>query len=156
MLGPNGAGKTTTIRLLLWSARAHAWARGSVGLRRTTATQGQQIRDHVGALLEHTGLYERLSAEDSLDYFASIWNMTGAMKRDRIRELLTSAGGRPGNVPALEAYAPSSNTWEQLADMPTPRHGMGAVTVGDAIFVIGGGDRAGFGASPANERFTPP
>jgi hypothetical protein len=33
---------------------------------------------------------------------------------------------------------------------------MGAVTVGGAIYVIGGGIQAGFGASTANERFTPP
>jgi hypothetical protein len=33
---------------------------------------------------------------------------------------------------------------------------MGAVTVGAAIYVIGGGFRAGFGASAANEAFTPP
>jgi hypothetical protein len=37
-----------------------------------------------------------------------------------------------------------------------PRHGMGAVAVGDAIYVIGGATVAGFGASPANERFTWP
>jgi ABC-2 type transport system ATP-binding protein len=43
-------------------------------------------------LLEHTGLYERLTAEDNLDYFASIWGMTGAAKRDRIKELLTHFG----------------------------------------------------------------
>jgi ABC-2 type transport system ATP-binding protein len=90
LLGPNGAGKTTTIRLLLGlidPTSGHAEVLGF-----DAATQGQQIRDRVGALLEHTGLYERLSAEDNLDYFASIWNMTGAAKRDRIRELLTHFG----------------------------------------------------------------
>jgi hypothetical protein len=43
-----------------------------------------------------------------------------------------------------------------MADMPTPRHGAGAVTVGGVVYVIGGGIRAGFGASAANEAFTPP
>ena len=68
-----------------------------------TATKGQQIRDRVGALLEHTGLYERLTAEDNLDYFASIWGMTGAAKRDRIKELLTHFG-----------------LWERRADRAEP------------------------------------
>lgn len=90
LLGPNGAGKTTTIRLLLGLIEPTSGRADVLGY--DTATQGQAIRDRVGALLEHTGLYERLSAEDNLDYFASIWGMTGAAKRDRIRELLTHFG----------------------------------------------------------------
>lgn len=90
LLGPNGAGKTTTIRLLLGLIEPTSGRAEVLGF--DAATQGQQIRDRVGALLEHTGLYERLSAEDNLDYFASIWNMTGATKRDRIEELLTHFG----------------------------------------------------------------
>ena len=90
LLGPNGAGKTTTIRLLLGLIEPTSGRAEVLGF--DAATQGQQIRDRVGALLEHTGLYERLTAEDNLDYFASIWNMTGAAKRDRIKELLTHFG----------------------------------------------------------------
>ena len=90
LLGPNGAGKTTTIRLLLGLIEPTSGRAEVLGY--DAATQGQQIRDRVGALLEHTGLYERLSAEDNLDYFASIWNLTGAAKRDRIEELLTHFG----------------------------------------------------------------
>ena len=90
LLGPNGAGKTTTIRLLLGLIEPTSGSAEVLGY--DAATQGQQIRDRVGALLEHTGLYERLSAEDNLDYFASIWNMPPAAKRERIRELLTHFG----------------------------------------------------------------
>lgn len=90
LLGPNGAGKTTTIRLLLGLIEPTSGRAEVLGY--DAAAQGQQIRDRVGALLEHTGLYERLSAEDNLDYFASIWNLTGAAKRDRIKELLTHFG----------------------------------------------------------------
>ena len=71
-------------------------------------------------------------------------------------KLYVFGGENPGVFPHTEEYDPVSNTWRRVADMPTPRHGMGAVTVGDAIYVIGGGVVAGFGASPANERFTPP
>jgi ABC-2 type transport system ATP-binding protein len=90
LLGPNGAGKTTTIRVLLGLIEPTSGRAEVLGY--DAATQGQQIRDRVGALLEHTGLYERLSAEDNLDYFASIWGMAAADKRDRIRELLTHFG----------------------------------------------------------------
>jgi ABC-2 type transport system ATP-binding protein len=90
LLGPNGAGKTTTIRLLLGLIEPTSGRAEVLGF--DAATQGQEIRDRVGALLEHTGLYERLTAEDNLDYFASIWGMTGVAKRDRIKELLTHFG----------------------------------------------------------------
>ena len=90
LLGPNGAGKTTTIRLLLGLIEPTSGRAEVLGY--DTRTQGQQIRDRVGALLEHTGLYERLTAEDNLDYFASIWGMAGGTKRERIRELLTHFG----------------------------------------------------------------
>ena len=104
LLGPNGAGKTTTIRLLLGLIEPTSGRAEVLGY--DTATQGQQIRDRVGALLEHTGLYERLTAEDNLDYFASIWGMTGAAKRDRIQELLTHFG-------LWERRADRAGTWSR-------------------------------------------
>ena len=42
-----------------------------------------------------------------------------------------------------------------LADMATPRHGMGAVTAGDSIHVIGGAVQAGFGVTDVHEVFRP-
>ena len=70
-------------------------------------------------------------------------------------KLYVFGGEAPGVFPHNEEFDPSTNTWRRVADMPTPRHGMGAVTVGNAIYVIGGGTQAGFGASAVNERYTP-
>jgi ABC-2 type transport system ATP-binding protein len=50
------------------------------------------VRERTGALLEHTGLYERLSAYDNLDYFGRIWRMPPADRSARIQELLTRLG----------------------------------------------------------------
>ena len=57
-----------------------------------TRTAGAQIRERTGALLEHSGLYERLSAYDNLDFFGRIWHMPEADRRARIRELLEQFG----------------------------------------------------------------
>ena len=85
-LGPNGSGKTTTIRLLLGLLDADE---GSAQVLSFNAkTQADEIRARCGALLEHHGLYERLSAADNLDYYGRIWHMTKADRVKRIRELL--------------------------------------------------------------------
>lgn len=39
----------------------------------------------------------------------------------------------------MESYDPASDRWQSHAPMPTPRHAVGAVTIGDWIYVAGGG-----------------
>jgi hypothetical protein len=54
-----------------------------------------------------------------------------------------------------EAYDPKTDRWVHHAPMPTPRHGLGAAMVGDAIHVVGGGPVAGGGVQSAvHEAFT--
>ena len=66
-LGPNGAGKTTTIRMLLGLLEPTAGRAEVLGY--DTRTQADQIRSQVGALLEHNGIYEQMSAEDNLEFY---------------------------------------------------------------------------------------
>src|SRR6476646_629834 len=73
-LGPNGAGKTTTIHLLLGllaPTRGQAWVLGF-----DTRTEADAIRARSGALLEFAGLYERMSAQDNLDLYGRISQMS--------------------------------------------------------------------------------
>ncbi len=54
-----------------------------------------------------------------------------------------------------EAYDPAADAWASHAPMPTPRHGLGAAVVGDAIHVAGGGPVNGGGVQSAvHETFT--
>jgi len=85
-LGPNGAGKTTTIRLLLGLLEASAGSAAVLGY--DVGSQAGEIRQRCGALLEHSGLYERLSAQDNLEYYARIWRLSAQDRRMRIAELL--------------------------------------------------------------------
>lgn len=89
-LGPNGSGKTTTIRLLLGLLNPTEGSASVMGY--DTVRQADQIRQECGALLEDTGLYERLSAEDNLEFFGRIWHMSAGDRKARIQELLTSIG----------------------------------------------------------------
>src|SRR6266446_9048842 len=73
-LGPNGAGKTTTIRLLLGLIEPTSGSAQVLGF--DTRTHGHEIRSRCGSLLEHSGLYERLSAEDNLRFYGRVAHMT--------------------------------------------------------------------------------
>lgn len=67
-------------------------------------------------------------------------------------EYFTSSGS--GVFASNEEYDPTTRTWRTMRPLPTPRHGMSAVTIGDTIFVIGGGPIAGYSVTAVNEGFT--
>jgi ABC-2 type transport system ATP-binding protein len=89
-LGPNGSGKTTTIRLLLGLLEPTQGRAEVLGF--DTRTQADAIRQTAGALLEHSGLYERLTAEDNLEFYGRVWRLPAAERRARIQELLIHLG----------------------------------------------------------------
>ncbi len=89
-LGPNGSGKTTTIRLLLGLHRADGGTAKVLGY--STETQADEIRARCGALMEQTGLYERMSAQNNLEFYGRIWNLSRAERQARIKELLSELG----------------------------------------------------------------
>ncbi len=86
-LGPNGSGKTTTIRLLLGLLEATRGRAEVLGY--DTRTDAPRIRERSGALLEHCGLYERLSAADNLDLYGRFWRLSRDHRRARTKELLS-------------------------------------------------------------------
>jgi len=90
LLGPNGAGKTTIIHLLLGLLEPTDGRIEVLGF--DTQTQAGEIRTHTGALLEHPGLYEQLSAEDNLEFYGRVWRMRTEERRARIKELLIHIG----------------------------------------------------------------
>lgn len=89
-LGPNGSGKTTTIHLLLGLLKPTGGRAEVLGF--DSVSQPEEIRARAGALLEYSGLYERMSAEDNLDFVGRIYGMRAAERRARSRELLVPLG----------------------------------------------------------------
>ena len=89
-LGPNGAGKTTTIRLLLGLLEPMDGRAEVLGF--DTRTQADEVRTRTGALLEHSGIYEHLSAEDNLEFYGRVYRIPAAERQTRIKELLTHIG----------------------------------------------------------------
>ena len=89
-LGPNGAGKTTTLRLLLGLLEPTQGRAEVLGF--DTLSQADAVRTGCGALLEHTGVYEQMSAEDNLELYGRIWRLPGAERKARTKELLSHIG----------------------------------------------------------------
>ena len=89
-LGPNGAGKTTAIRTFLGLVEPTSGSARVFGF--DTKAEGDRVRERAGALLEHHGLYERLSAEQNLDFAGRVWRMPPGDRSARIRELLDQFG----------------------------------------------------------------
>jgi ABC-2 type transport system ATP-binding protein len=89
-LGPNGAGKTTTINLLLGLLEPTSGRAEVLGF--DPWSQGGEIRQRTGAVLEHTGVYDALSAEDNLGFYARAWRMAEPARSERIRDLLEAMG----------------------------------------------------------------
>jgi len=55
----------------------------------------------------------------------------------------------------MESYDPVTDTWQQHAPMPTPRHAVGATSIGEWIYVAGGGAVVGGAVQSAvHEAFT--
>ncbi len=72
-LGPNGAGKTTTIRML--TALISPTCGDATVLGYKIGRQDGQIRRQVGILTESPGLYDGLSAERNLEFFARLYEV---------------------------------------------------------------------------------
>jgi ABC-2 type transport system ATP-binding protein len=103
-LGPNGSGKTTTIRLLLGLLEPTAGEARVLGL--DTRRESDAIRARTGALLEHSGLYERLSAEANLEFYGRAWGLSRSGRGARIHELLSQFG-------LWERRAEPAGTWSR-------------------------------------------
>jgi len=87
-LGPNGAGKTTTLKLLMQlifptSGRAEILGR-PVG--------DADTRRRIGYLPENPYFYDNLTAEELLEYFASLFGYGAADRRRRVSRLLDDVG----------------------------------------------------------------
>ena len=90
ILGPNGAGKTTTIRMLASILKPSSGKVFVSGY--DSVTHSQEIRQLVGLLTEHHGLYTRMKALDYLRFFGRTYGMTDSDIRSRAEMLLERYG----------------------------------------------------------------
>jgi N-acetylneuraminic acid mutarotase len=69
---------------------------------------------------------------------------------------VVSVGGEANEGTIKEVYALDldRNRWRRLADLATPRHGLGVVYASGRVYAVAGGPTPGLSVSPANEFLT--
>lgn len=87
-LGANGAGKTTTFKMILGLIHAD---KGEVSFWGKPASDFKN-RSLLGYLPENPYFYSYLTAGESLDFYASLFDIDAKTKKERIKELLLLVG----------------------------------------------------------------
>jgi ABC-2 type transport system ATP-binding protein len=88
LLGPNGSGKTTTIKLILGLLFPTTGQALVFGRDATDVAKNQRI----GYLPEESYLYRFLNAEETLDFYARLFNIPKAVRRQRVADLIEMVG----------------------------------------------------------------
>ena len=101
LLGPNGSGKTTTMKLLLGLLFPTS---GDVIMLGKPATDvGKNAK--IGYLPEESYLYRFLNAEETLDFYGRLFNMSGVVRRQRVSQLITLVGLESARKRQLREYS---------------------------------------------------
>jgi len=84
LLGPSGSGKTTTIRLLIGAIAADS---GKIKFG-DTPVPSLKLLKNIGFMPQNDALYDDLSGEDNLKFFAGLYGMKNKDVIKRIGEVL--------------------------------------------------------------------
>jgi ABC-2 type transport system ATP-binding protein len=93
VLGPNGAGKSTTIRMLCGILDPSAGHGRVVGYDITRDPEA--IKRRIGYMTQRFSLYEDLTVEENLKFYAGIYGVPGRRRRTVVNGVLERAGLQP-------------------------------------------------------------
>ncbi|MBI5603732.1 MAG: ABC transporter ATP-binding protein [Deltaproteobacteria bacterium] len=89
-LGPNGAGKSTTIRILCGILAPSRGAGTVAGF--DIVKEAEKIKAHIGYMSQKFSLYEDLTVEENINFYAGIYNIPEAKKKERKEWVIDMAG----------------------------------------------------------------
>ena len=82
LLGPNGAGKTTTLRIL--STVLKPTSGRAVVAGHDVVAEPQAVRSNIGYMSASTGIYDRMTAWELVEYFGRLYGMSRDSSRQRM------------------------------------------------------------------------
>jgi sodium transport system ATP-binding protein len=89
LLGANGAGKTTTLRMICGALQPEA---GSIAIDNAASGDALDRQRRIGALLDHMGIYTRLTVRENLAYFGRLRGMPAELLAERIESVISILG----------------------------------------------------------------
>jgi ABC-2 type transport system ATP-binding protein len=93
LLGPNGAGKSTTFRMLCGLLKPTEGDASVAGVNLLHAPG--RARARLGYMAQKFSLYGALSVAQNLDYFADIYGLSRARKRERVQAMVDTFALEP-------------------------------------------------------------
>src|SRR5438477_5304356 len=122
LLGPNGSGKTTAIKLLL--GLLFPTEGDALVFNESAATVKKNER--IGYLPEESYLYRFLNAEETLDFYGRLVNLTPEVRRKRAADLIEKVGLANDKRRILKEYSKGMRQ----------RIGLAQALINDPEFVI--------------------
>lgn len=101
LLGPNGSGKTTTLKLLLGLIFPTTGQALMFGRDATDVSKNERI----GYLPEESYLYKFLDAEETLDFYGRLFNMSPQKRKERTAALIELVGLTRDRKRQLKEYS---------------------------------------------------
>jgi len=101
LLGPNGSGKTTTLKLLLGLLFP---TEGEIKVLGKAASDVSK-NERIGYLPEESYLYRFLNAEETLDFYGRLFQMSAAERKRRTADLLDKVGIKQARKRQLKEYS---------------------------------------------------
>lgn len=101
LLGPNGSGKTTTMKLLLGLLFP---TEGEISILGKSATDVSK-NERIGYLPEESYLYRFLNANETLDFYGRLFDMTPQQRTQRAEELIEMVGLKDARRRQLKEYS---------------------------------------------------
>lgn len=89
LLGPNGAGKTTALSMVMGLLAPDS---GSIEIEGKGSTRDPAVRRMIGVAPQALALYDDLTAEENLAFFASLYGIGRGDGRRKAAELLSLVG----------------------------------------------------------------
>lgn len=86
LVGPDGAGKTTTLRMLCGLADPTEGTALVAGY--DVAREPQAVKDCIGYMAQRFGLYQDLTVQENMDFYADLFGIVGADRTALAQQLL--------------------------------------------------------------------
>ncbi len=90
LVGPDGAGKTTTLRMLAGVLDADEGSAVVAGF--DVVSDPEPVKSHISYMPQRFGLYEDLTVEENIHFYADIFGVARRAREERSVRLLAASG----------------------------------------------------------------